>query len=51
MAVIEAQASGLPCIVSDTVPSETKVSDNIKYISLQLPVEHWAKETVLPQIH
>ncbi len=50
MAVIEAQASGLPCIVSDTVPSETKVSDNIKYISLQLPVEHWAKETVRTDI-
>ena len=34
LAVIEAQASGLECIVSDRVPIETKVTDNIKYLSL-----------------
>lgn len=44
MAVIEAQASGLQCIVSDTVPSETKVSENIDYMSLQLPAKLWAEK-------
>ena len=42
MAVIEAQASGLTCIASDKVPIETKVSDNIEYLSLEQPSEQWA---------
>ena len=46
MAVIEAQASGLSCIVSDTVPLETKVSDNIEYMSLRQPLEKWVEKIV-----
>ncbi len=32
---IEAQASGLPCLVSSSVPLETKVSQNIYYLDLK----------------
>lgn len=42
LAVIEAQASGLECIVSDRVPIETKVTDNIKYLSLDESPVIWA---------
>lgn len=31
---IEAQVNGLPCILSDTIPSEVKISNNIKFVSL-----------------
>ncbi|MGB5824672.1 MAG: glycosyltransferase family 1 protein [Proteocatella sp.] len=42
---IEAQAAGLPCIVSAAVPKEeTKITDLIKYISLKCDASNWAKE-------
>ena len=43
MALIEAQASGLKCISSDVVPIETKVTDNISYLSLECLPDEWAK--------
>ena len=43
---IEAQASGLPCIVSTEVPQDAKVTDRIKFIPLSLSAEEWAKEAV-----
>ncbi|MGY6766144.1 glycosyltransferase family 1 protein [Faecalibacterium prausnitzii] len=41
---IEAQASGLPCIVSDAVPNEAFITELIQPISLDKSPEHWAKE-------
>ncbi|MDT9026818.1 glycosyltransferase family 1 protein [Rossellomorea yichunensis] len=38
---IEAQASGLRTIVSDTVPIETKVTDLIEYYSLRDSIDSW----------
>lgn len=46
MALIEAQAAGLECISSDVVPMETKVSDHIRYISLEASAEKWAETTL-----
>ncbi len=43
---IEAQASGLPCIVSTEVPQDAKVTDRIKFIPLSLSAEEWAKEVL-----
>lgn len=34
VSLLEAQANGLPCIVSDTISPESTISDNIKYRSL-----------------
>ena len=41
---IEAQASGLPVILSDVITQEVKLTDKVKYISLQESPEKWAQE-------
>ncbi|MEK5214649.1 glycosyltransferase [Psychrobacillus sp. FSL H8-0487] len=43
---IEAQASGLPCVISDTIPQEALITNDIKQVSLNVGVEVWA-ETIL----
>ena len=41
---IEAQSSGLPCFMSETVANEVKVANNLKFISLKKSAEEWADE-------
>lgn len=41
---IEAQASGLPMILSDCITKEVKLSDNVNYISLDKSAYDWASE-------
>lgn len=41
---IEAQAAGLPCIVSDAIPQEAFVTDLVESISLNESAEKWAEE-------
>lgn len=43
IAVIEAQASGLPCIASEYVPKAADLAGNVKYISLK-EKEKWIAE-------
>ena len=40
---IEAQASGLPSILSDTITSEVKISPLVNFVSLNEPIETWAR--------
>lgn len=40
---VEAQANGLPCIVSDKVSSELILSNSIKMLPLELGANKWAK--------
>lgn len=42
IALIEAQASGLPCIVSDTIPSEAYLTDLVFSQKLSASPEGWA---------
>ncbi len=44
LALIEAQASGLPCLASDPVPRETAVTDQVSYLSLAESPEVWARK-------
>lgn len=41
--VIEAQSTGLPCIVSDSVTDECKVTDRVQFLSLKDDYEIWAE--------
>ena len=42
MAVVEAQAAGLPVLASDTTPREAVINrGTITFCSLQSPVEDW----------
>lgn len=42
--LIEAQAAGVKCVVSDTIPSETHLTDLIVALSLDESLENWYKE-------
>lgn len=44
--LIEAQVSGLPCVVSDVVPNEAQISDSYKKLSLETSYEVWAKNII-----
>ena len=41
--LLEAQAAGLHCVVSDTVPEETTVTEKVVRLSLSDNAENWAK--------
>lgn len=43
IAAVEAQAAGVPCVLSDQVPEECKVTKNVKFLSLEDSPETWAK--------
>ncbi|WP_309088631.1 glycosyltransferase family 1 protein [Domibacillus sp.] len=40
--LVEAQAAGLTCIVSDTITKESDITENVQYISLKKTPEEWA---------
>jgi glycosyltransferase involved in cell wall biosynthesis len=42
--LVEAQAAGLPCFVSDAITIESDISDNVEFISLKKSKEEWAEE-------
>lgn len=44
VSVVEAQASGLICIISDKVTRDVKISKRIKYLPLEIGEKEWAKE-------
>ena len=44
--MVEAQASGLKCIVSDGVPKESGITDLVEYYSLNKSAEYWANEVL-----
>lgn len=46
MVVIEAQVSGLPCVVSTCVPSEVNLTGNVEFLPLDNP-DAWAKSIAI----
>lgn len=42
--LLEAQASGLPCVVSDRVPKEVDLTGSIAFVSLESGVEQWVEK-------
>lgn len=43
--VIEAQATGLPCVIADTITPEADITGLVKYLPLESP-EMWANEAL-----
>lgn len=41
--LVEAQAAGLPCIVSDVITTEVNVTDTVSFLSLNDSVDEWTK--------
>lgn len=39
---VEAQASGLPCVLSDCISPEAAITGNVKFLSLKEPASEWA---------
>ena len=39
---VEAQASGLPCVLSDNISKETKIADKVDFMSLDASPKEWA---------
>lgn len=51
LAAVEAQLSGIPCLLSDVVPAEaTVVPELVRTMSLSDPVEEWA-EALITMVH
>lgn len=46
VSVIEAQAAGLPCLVSDSVTAEVRVTDRVTLLPLAAGPDNWAKTTL-----
>ncbi len=44
--VLEAQAAGLPSIVSDRITDEVKITDLVEYVALDKSIEHWAEKAL-----
>lgn len=44
--VIEAQATGLPCLISDTITKEANITGLVKYMSLKQSAEKWGIEAI-----
>ena len=42
--LVEAQAAGLKCLVSDTVTREADITDLVTYLSIEQPAKVWADE-------
>ena len=44
--MVEAQASGLPCLISDKVPIECKMTEAVQQIALTDSPETWAEKAM-----
>ena len=44
--VVEAQAAGLKCLISDTITKQVKVTDQVTFMSIKEPAKKWADEVL-----
>lgn len=47
IAAVEAQANGLKCVLSDRIPSEVKMSENLEFLSLKSSSDFWAEQILV----
>lgn len=46
VSLVEAQATGLPCVVSDVITKQVEITEKIKYVSLDTSAEKWADSII-----
>lgn len=46
VSAVEAQAAGLPLVLSDTISSETKLTEHVQFCSLKKPISYWAERVL-----
>ncbi|WP_422479485.1 glycosyltransferase family 1 protein [Pleomorphochaeta sp. DL1XJH-081] len=46
ISLVEAQTTGLPCVVSSNVPREVEITDLIEFLSLDESIERWCETIV-----
>lgn len=46
IAAVEAQAAGIPCILSDQVPRECQLTENVHFLSLKSSPQEWANSII-----
>lgn len=46
VAAIEAQCSGLPCVMSENITREVALTDSTKFLALNEPADVWANEVL-----
>lgn len=44
--VVEAQATGLPCVISDTITKEANITENIVYRSINEEILNWTESII-----
>lgn len=44
--VIEAQATGLPCVIADTITRDADITGLVEYLPLDMPAEQWAEHAL-----
>ena len=49
--LVEAQAAGMPCIISDGVPLECRITENVRQIELKQPAAAWAERVLQYRDH
>ena len=43
LTLVEAQAAGLPCLISDRIPADCRLTDLVRALSLETPADVWAE--------
>lgn len=49
ISAVEAQASGLPCLISDRVPHDIQISDDLAFIPIDNGVQPWCDALLASQ--
>ena len=45
--IIEAQATGLPCVIADTITRDADITGLVEYLPLELSAKQWAERALL----
>lgn len=49
VSIIESQAAGLPCVLSDTIDPDVKITPNVDFVSLKAPTSNWCDSVISKQ--